>query len=32
MEKVVMWRCLRLMKLNIQLLFVYDGMKKPCRY
>ncbi|KAK3669870.1 hypothetical protein LTR78_010251 [Recurvomyces mirabilis] len=28
-EKTVLWRVLRLMKLNIQLFFVYDGPRKP---
>lgn len=28
-EKTILWRVLRLMKLNIQLLFVYDGPRKP---
>ncbi|KAI7238291.1 hypothetical protein KC330_g2588 [Hortaea werneckii] len=29
MEKTILWRILRLMKLNVQLLFVYDGPSKP---
>ncbi|RMY72522.1 hypothetical protein D0862_14442 [Hortaea werneckii] len=28
-EKTILWRILRLMKLNVQLLFVYDGPRKP---
>ncbi|KAI7443729.1 hypothetical protein KC336_g1710 [Hortaea werneckii] len=28
-EKTILWRILRLMKLNVQLLFVYDGPNKP---
>ncbi|KAI6890763.1 hypothetical protein KC318_g14420 [Hortaea werneckii] len=28
-EKTILWRILRLMKLNVQLLFVYDGPSKP---
>nr|POE85395.1 flap endonuclease gen like 1 [Quercus suber] len=28
-EKTILWRVLRLMKLNIQLLFVYDGPRRP---
>ncbi|GAB1736333.1 hypothetical protein NU219Hw_g6998t1 [Hortaea werneckii] len=28
-EKTILWRVLRLMKLNVQLLFVYDGPRKP---
>ena len=28
-EKTILWRILRLMKLNIQLLFVWDGPRKP---
>jgi Holliday junction resolvase YEN1 len=29
MEKVILWRILSLLRLNIQLLFVSDGMRKP---
>ncbi|KXT09011.1 hypothetical protein AC579_7869 [Pseudocercospora musae] len=29
MEKTILWRVLRAYKLNIQLLFVWDGMSKP---
>lgn len=29
MEKVILWRMLRLLRLNIQLLFVWDGLRKP---
>lgn len=28
-EKTILWRVLRLLKLNVQLLFVYDGPKRP---
>lgn len=28
-EKVILWRLLRLLKLNVQLLFVWDGLRKP---
>lgn len=28
-EKTILWRILRLWRLNIQLLFVWDGLKKP---
>ncbi|KAI7197557.1 hypothetical protein KC324_g4141 [Hortaea werneckii] len=28
-KKTILWRILRLMKLNVQLLFVYDGPSKP---
>ena len=28
-EKVFLWRTLRLLKLNVQLLFVNDGLRKP---
>lgn len=28
-EKTILWRILRLWRLNIQLLFVYDGLRKP---
>ncbi|EME47462.1 hypothetical protein DOTSEDRAFT_166539 [Dothistroma septosporum NZE10] len=28
-EKVILWRILRLWRLNIQLLFVWDGLRKP---
>ncbi|RMY89527.1 hypothetical protein D0861_04167 [Hortaea werneckii] len=28
-EKTILWRILRLMKLNVQLLFVYDGPSEP---
>ncbi|KAI6819332.1 hypothetical protein KC340_g13799 [Hortaea werneckii] len=28
-EKTILWRILRFMKLNVQLLFVYDGPSKP---
>ena len=28
-EKTILWRILRLMKLNVQLIFVFDGQKRP---
>lgn len=30
-EKTILWRVLRLMKLNVQLLFVRDGQKRPAK-
>lgn len=31
-EKTVLWRALPLMRMNIQLLFVFDGMRHPWKY
>lgn len=30
-EKQIFWRVLQLMRLNCQLVFVFDGLKRPCK-